>query len=183
MELEVTRLLTAALKDPVYGVNALLEDVPLSPPDAAAKLLGTFAVPQVADVVNDIEDELIGADQEPANSPALVVITQNTGTMTLLEPSELQWETKGCHVGIAYAIRDVAPAIGRRYGLYTLRAARMSLVRYFAAARANTALRRENSIDVLRPVNLSQERVTGSIGRAALTGILRVTLNVRDTAP
>lgn len=183
MELEVTRILTAALKDGTYGVNALLADVPLSPPDAAAQVAGTFAVPAVLDIVNDVEDELVGTDQEPANSPALVVVTQNTGPLTLLQPSELQWETKALQVGIAYLIRDVSPAIGRRYGLYTLRAARQSLIRFFAAARATPALRRENSIDVLRPMSLSQERVVGAVGRAALTGILRVTLNVRDTAP
>ena len=185
MELETTRLLTAALQDPVYGVNALLAGVPLSPPDQAKAdaVPPTFAVPNVAAIVNDVEDELVANEQEPAESPALIVLVHSTGDMTLLDRQGVQWETKGLVVGIAYAIRDVEPVLGRRYGLYTLRAARMGLVRFFAAARADRTLRRENSIEVLEPVKIQQERLAGALGRAALTGVLRVTLHVRDTAP
>jgi len=169
MHVEVTRMITAWLSHPVYGVNALLPDIPR---DLIGGTEEDEEPEEMAAVYNDIDyelDDVLGFN--PAKRPSLVVISDSNP-----EGTDLEQPTKEGHVysvagAIGYYPRDVSRGRGRRDGNYVLRAVGQSLVR-FNQPRLSKDYRELNGIKFVRLTKLSFQRTAGAVPESALLGIL-----------
>ena len=159
------------LKDETFGVNNLLSQVPRSE---------EHDLPTPVTIYTDLSDDDIAADREPPSTPALVVVV-DSATVSQPVQGRLAVEMSNVTVAIAYVDRDRGMIRSKLDGGYTLRAVRQSMT--LLQACRDDAYRLMNSIKILKVNQITEYRVTGSVGRSTLLGFILVELHVQDLAP
>lgn len=168
---EVTMMMERWLKDETFGVNALLLNVPRSE---------EHDLPEPVVIYTDLSDEDIAADRDPPATPALVAVVDSATTSRPVQ-GRLAVEMESVTVAIAYVDRDRGMIRSKLDGGYTLRAVRQSMTLLQACRDDN--YRMLNRIKILKVNQITEYRVTGSVGRSTLLGFVLVELHVQDLAP
>ena len=190
MHIEATRLITAWLNDPTYGVNAQINAV-------SRDRFGEVAseadpVPTAVTIYNDVDfdddvdESVLGIN--PPTLPALVVVFDvNPKGIDVdeIEKTSHQYNMVGA---VAYYAEDgINRMLARREGGYVLRAVGRSLTRYnlgrLSSARGGTNYRVLNGIKLVRITNLTFQRPAGGVPASQMMGIVFLDVIVQDQAP
>jgi hypothetical protein len=168
---ELTAIMERWLKDSTYGVNALLNAVPRSP---------EHNLPTPVAIYTDLSDEDVAADRDPNVVPALVVVV-DSATSSRPVQGRPAVEMDSVTVAIAYVDRDRSLIRSKLDGGYTLRAVRQSMTLLQACRDDN--YRVLNKIKLITVNQITEYRVTGTVGRSTLLGFILVEVHIQDLAP
>ena len=188
MHVEATRLLTAWLGHPQYGVNALLPSIPRD-------LFGgqlEDEEPEPVTIYNDVDfdsamDETVLGVNPPVR-PALVVVFDVSPKGIDIEQIEKPAHLYNMVGVVAYYSEDgINRMQARRQGGYTLRAVGRSLVRYnlgrISKSRTGTNYRMLNDIEITKITNMTFVRPAGAVPQSQMQGAVFLDLIVKDRAP
>lgn len=172
-------MLTAWLGHEVYGVNALLPEIPRNTMVANEE----DPEPDPVNIYNDMDfqfDDVLGFN--PPTRPALTVIADTAPDSVDIGEVFKAGHVYGFTVGVGYYPRDVTRSKGRVDGSYVLRAVSQSLVR-FNVPKLSAGYRELNDVKIVKLTKLSIQRVAGAVPESALMGIVFADGLVLNKAP
>lgn len=172
MQIEVVRLVHAALIDGAFGVNAQLATLGLDGSDTVPANVGTF---------RNVADHDLGAREGDVTFPALYTDVRAASSMDGYAMSGKRDGT--VTVTVCYIVEGGTTAANFRATDYTLRAATKAIHRVFWQGTGSDAARKRNSIAVKNSPTMSITQVHQSVAGGVMTGALEITFNVRDQAP
>jgi hypothetical protein len=190
MHIEATRLITAWLNHPTYGVNAQVAAVARNrfgdveaEADPEPKAVVLF---NDVDFDEDMDESVLGIN--PPILPALVVVFDvNPKGIDVdeVEKTSHQYNMVGA---VAYYAEDgINRMLARREGGYVMRAVGRSLTRYnlgrLSSPRSGTNYRILNGIKLVRITNLTFQRPAGGVPASQMMGIVFLDVIVQDQAP
>lgn len=175
MELEVIRMVAAALADATHGVSAAIPGVPRDAGDAEPAAVTVYDATRHGWVTRE-EITLRGLN---ASLPALAV--------GLFRPAPVDGEIQTVFrdgtfdVVVQYLAANDDSAAGSAAGLYTMRAALRTLAWFHHPDQA--ALRTRNGVQLRYCSAISHAPIYAVRGDVVVTAALLLTYAVRDTAP
>lgn len=175
MIVETTRLIDRWLRHPEYGVAAMLVEVPRNLPGG-----GVDPLPIMPTILNDTEHEEVAAEIDPPGPVSLV----------LFADSDVEFDATDKHrqvgrqivIAVAYITKDTPALTAVRDGGYVLRAVRRSLTRYNNQTLA-VGHRELNGVKVAAIGQVTQQRVSGAVGKSQLWGFVLMAVTVIDSIP
>lgn len=178
MIVEVTRLLDRWFKHEVFGLEAMLREVPRKTPEGT-----TDPMPEMPCIVNDTEDATVAKELEPAKVPAFVLYGTNGPDIPIDKSGDRSRQVaRSVIIAAAYITRDADPLRATQDGNYVLRAGRRSLSA-FNSLEKSKGFRRLNTITIAQIRNVGERQVKGAVGRSQLWGFLLATVVVIDSDP
>lgn len=173
MLVETVEITRQILDHASMGVNQKLAGVP--------RFSGHAEPPQLSAVVSALDDDDVGRDQLPVNSPSLIV---GSGPPFTIEGTSMTGDYADAEDGgvvVQYATNDPDLAEATRDALYTMRAVLRSIRE--AMENANESVRTANDVVVVsaREFRAGRRLITRQEG--AIVAQADVIYMVRDTAP
>jgi hypothetical protein len=170
---DVTILYDRWLHHPEHGVAAMLALVPRVRPGEP-----DITMPTVPTIYNDVEDQSVAREIDPAAEPALVIFTDSDPVIPMhpnRRPADRRLTTT-----IAYTTREMEPVQAIQWGGVILRAVAMTLRRFNDQSLARD-YREVNGIKIMEIETVREQRVSGAVGRSKLWGFLLSDAKVLDT--
>lgn len=181
MHVEITRILTAWVKDPTHGVNALLSQLP------RVKTVGGTAQdekPKTVTIYNDVDFDIVETGGiNPPTVPALVLVCDsNPRTVDISRPDIPGHRMReGWLAAFGYYGDQGDRASAIRHGNYVLRATKQSLTRYNKYCRGTR--QRLNGVVLGQIDKVEFQRAAGAVPGSTFLGLLFADLTVLDTLP
>jgi hypothetical protein len=172
MQLEVLRLVTDRLRDPVLGVNAKLEAIPRDLPS-------DYDPPAVAFIGDETRDEVVAEFKEPPALPAIYVMEDGPVAVQGETPDGRHADTlegAGVAVAIRYLDRNANTVELVQARNYVLRA----IVRSVRSLLGEDGVTR-NGIQMIAAERFDYGKWRESVGEAAVRAAVTVLFMVRDT--
>jgi hypothetical protein len=181
VHVEITRILTAWVKDDQYGVNALLAQLPRK-----KSVAGTSQdeKPKAVTFYNDVDYDIVEVGGiNPPTTPALVIVCDsNPRTVDIQNPNASGHKMdEGWVAAFGYYGDQGDRASAIRHGNYVLRAVKMCLTRYNKYCRGER--QRLNGVVLGRVDRVEFQRAAGAVPGSTFLGLLFADLTVLDTAP
>lgn len=171
MILETLRLVTNALNNATYGVNAQLDTLGL--------VAGDTAPPHVFTIVDETRDNQVAVGRYPTTLPALTVVLVDDVTMWGQVQSDIRDGTIA--VLIRYVFTNVETAKGNSDVFYTLRAVEKTLTTFNSPDSESDRIL--NNIQIVSCDTIIHTHLFENIDDAYVTAGLKATFRVRDITP
>lgn len=172
MIVETIRTWTDWLKDPTYGVNAQLANVP--------KDAGDPVPTNIAFIGDQTRDKVVAQWKEPQDFPALYV-TMDGPAVGAGEVGTIHRDYDSVVVAIRYLVRNPDAEEALRDTFYTLRAIVRSVKDLAHNDQAPQRTRNGIYIGTVKSIAYGQWRE--GVGNATATGVVTITQDVRDSSP
>lgn len=172
MILESLRIVTDALRDPAYGVNAQLDGIPVDDEDAVPE--------QVVFIGDSTRDEEVAEWIAPPRVPAIYVVQASPASLEGDSPTGRR-DGERIALGLWYIGRDSDRARSNTSAHYTLRAVVRTLDTLFS--NVNAADRTRNSVSLIDLDSLTWGEASASIGEKGASGAVVMIARARDMAP
>lgn len=175
---DITLLTHRWLKDPTYGVEAMMAFVPNKTPEGINR-----AAVQMPEILNDVETEgLIGnADLITLPTPRALVVYCDTPIRTTQQASKTAILTDDpIYVTVAWITREIPPGVAVLDGGVLLRATELSLYKWNNQS-ASVGKRELNGVFIAKVESCRTLRVSGAVGKSSLWGFVQANLKVIDT--
>ena len=182
MQLWLIRIITAALKDDVIGVNAMLATIPKDAPDDWK--------PDVAFIGDETSDEVVARDQDAPNYPALYVTENDPLAMegeaqTNTHRDSLTGQGPGFAIELLLANADTIKAVQARG--YILRAVVRTLKRLLDNSSnlegADPEATRRGDIELVNGERITYGKWQRAAGNQKVVGMVHLLCKGRDNAP
>lgn len=178
MIVNTTRILRRWLEHPLYGINALLPDVPRARVDGVID-----TVPPSVAFYDDIDDDEVAEGIKPPITPAMVLYCDAPARVDIDQRNYLKGEAPLVFAG-AYVTENLPESVAARYGGYTARAFRRSLYLFNKQELSVTPeldYRTLNGIKVMKVGLVTEQRVATDAGQSSLWGFVLASVTVVDT--
>lgn len=164
-------------RHPQYGIDAMIDLVPRARPPVNGEAQPDLPRPSVT-IYNDVEHESVVKNIDPTEVPALVIFTDADSNVPL-HPNRRASDRR-VTTTIAYVTREMVPLEAVAAGDIVLRAGKMVL-RHFNDQRASKGYRELNGVKIMEIRSVTEQRVSGAVGRSQLWGFLLSDATVLDT--
>lgn len=175
---DITIMYDRWLRHPEYGVAAMLPTIPRVVPALGATPATVISEPTMPTIYNDVEHESVVREIDPDKEPALVVFTDSDPDVPM-HPNRRAVD-RTVTTTIAYTTREMPPLRAVQWGGLILRAVKLS-VGHFNDQRKAKGYRELNGVSIQAVRSVTEQRVSGAVGRSRLWGFLLVDSTVLDT--
>lgn len=172
---QVVMLLSRWAADADHGVNDLAQSIPRTnfapTPDDPA--------PPIVDIFSDVDDAGTAREMDPPTVPALVF--WGASEADLKKKGDLPISRRITIAAAYVTAEDADPLTAIRDCGYILRAEAISIMSRFNRVSLSAAYRELNGIRITEVTDVNEYRLTASVGRRKMWGLLEINATVIET--